>query len=88
MELLLQALLWILKIAQWAIFVRVIISWLPIPKNSPIITALYYITEPILAPIRSMLSKSAMGQNMMFDLSPIIAFLLIGILQNVIIGLF
>lgn len=74
-------------IIEFAILARVLISWLPVPKENRIIQMLYTITEPILAPIRAMIERSAFGRNMMFDFSPIIAFLLIGILRNVILSL-
>jgi len=72
----------VLEIMNWAIFARAIISWLPISRESGVVNVLYQITEPILAPIRSIIQKSAFGQNMMVDFSPIIAFLLIRLIQN------
>lgn len=75
------------SIIEIAILARVVISWLPVNKDSRIIQFLYTITEPILAPIRSMIEKSAFGKNMMFDISPIVAFLLIGIVRNIVLSL-
>lgn len=80
----LTAFFWVLRIVEYAILARVIISWLPINKDNKIIALLYQITEPILAPIRSIIERSAMGKNMMMDFSPIIAFLLISLLRNII----
>ena len=65
-----------------ALLGRVILSWLNVKPQSPlypIATILWQVTEPILAPIRRMLPS--MG---MFDLSPMIALLLVTLIQRVI----
>jgi len=72
----------VLAVIEYAILARVIISWLPIPKENRIIRLLYQITDPILVPIRRIIEKSAFSKNMMFDFSPVIAFILIGIIRN------
>jgi len=79
-----RAIDYLLVFIQYAIFARVIISWIPIPRDNKIIRLLYQVTEPILAPLRSIIQKSALGRNMMIDFSPILAFLLIGFLRNVV----
>ena len=60
-----------------AIFARVIISWINLAPGNPLVTLIYQVTEPILAPIRRVLPK--MG---MLDLSPMIALLLIALIQR------
>ena len=44
---------------------------------------LYQITEPILAPIRAIIEKTTLGKNMMLDFSPVIAFLLISLIEDI-----
>jgi len=63
-----------------AIFARVILSWLPVNPESPLVALLLGITEPILGPIRRALPR--MG---MFDLSPFFALLLIGLSERVLL---
>lgn len=58
------------------IFVRIILSWLPMGYNNPIGQFLIAMTEPILGPCRRMLDKSPLGGGMMLDFSPIIALIL------------
>ena len=65
-----------------AILGRVIISWLPMSSENPIVVLLYQITEPILGPIRAVLPRLGM-----LDFSPIVALLLIGLIQNVLLRL-
>ena len=77
----------VFSIIEFAILARVLISWLPVPKENNLIRLLYMITEPILAPIRGLIERSSFGRNMMFDFSPIVAFLLIGIVRNIVLSL-
>ena len=65
-----------------AVFIRVLLSWVPnIDPRNPAIEFLYGITEPILAPIRSIMPKT-----MMFDFSPMIAIFVLQALRSVIIS--
>lgn len=79
------ALIKLLDIAELLILIRAIVSWLPIGRNR-FTEMLYSVTEPLLAPIRSLLYK-AMGQRaVMIDFSPIIAFLIIGLLKRLVVS--
>ena len=63
---------------------RVVVSWLNIGPSSglyPIAALIYQITEPILAPIRRVLPSFGM-----LDLSPMVAIILITIVQRIIKG--
>jgi YggT family protein len=63
------------------ILVRCILSWLPMNMNSPFVALIYRLTEPLLAPIRTLLYRSPLGgPGMTLDISP---FLLMLILQGV-----
>jgi len=81
----------VLTIFGYALVARVLISWLPVSRDNKAVDLLYTITEPVLAPIRSLLSKSSFLQNSMLsmmDFSPIVAFILIGVVRNVVAMLF
>jgi len=75
----------LLNILQWAILIRVLLSWLPMagirldPYN-PIIKILYDVTDPILVPLRRFTTFG------MMDLSPIVAFLIIGFFISILGG--
>lgn len=79
---LLKALYIVLDIMKWAIFARVILSWLPMPRENKFISILYQVTEPILSPIRNFLQNTALGRGGMMDFSPLIAFILLEVIQN------
>lgn len=85
--LILRAVNLIFEIMNYAILGRVLISWIPVPRDNQLIRLLYQITEPILGPIRELIYRSPIGKNMMIDFSPIIAFILLEILRNIIMGL-
>ncbi|MDO8603671.1 MAG: YggT family protein [Candidatus Omnitrophota bacterium] len=72
-----------LTIAYWLILIRALISWVnPYPHN-PIVQFLYKTTEPILSPIRRIMSP-ALGFGI--DISPIIAFLAIMFLRSFLVN--
>ncbi|NOZ51367.1 MAG: YggT family protein [Chloroflexi bacterium] len=71
------------QILSWAIIIRILLSWVRIDPYHPLIRLLDQITEPILAPIRNIL-PSAGG----FDFSPIVAIVLLSLLQRLVLSLF
>lgn len=76
----------VFRVIEITILIRVFLTWLPIPKEHKLIDLLYQVTEPILAPIRALIQRSSFGKNMMFDFSPIIAIILIGVLRTIILS--
>lgn len=68
------------NVLLFAILGRVLISWIDPMANMRITQILHEITEPILAPIRSVLPTIGM-----FDFSPIVAMLLLQLLQSLIL---
>lgn len=77
-----QALDLVLSVIEYAILARCLISFLPISRDNQLIHLLYQITEPILAPIRSLIERSPIGRNAMIDFSPLIAFMIIGLIKS------
>ncbi|MEF3276005.1 MAG: YggT family protein [Chloroflexus sp.] len=65
----------------YAILGRVLLSWVDPQSNFPVTRFLHEITEPILGPIRSIMPNFGM-----FDLSPIVAMLVLQLLERLIIG--
>ena len=71
----------VFDILQILILVRVILSWIPHNPNGQYIYLIYVITEYILNPIRSSLPIQGGG----FDLSPIVAFFLLGFIKKILL---
>ncbi|HAY22279.1 MAG TPA: YggT family protein [Desulfobacterales bacterium] len=70
---------WVLDLA---IIARVLISWIRADPLNPIVRFVYDVTEPILGPIRRALP--AMGG---IDFSPLVAVILLDLLERLIIRL-
>lgn len=73
---------WGFGLLQIAILVRVIVSWLPVSAFSPWVRWSYTLSEPVLRPLRRVIPM--IGS---IDITPIIAFFLLGILQGVVVGI-
>jgi YggT family protein len=69
------------NVLLFAILGRVLISWIDPMGNMRVTQILREITEPILAPIRSVLPSLGM-----IDLSPLVAMLLIQLLHSLVRG--
>lgn len=68
---------------SWIIIARILMSWVPHNPNHPVMRFIYEVTEPLLAPIRNLMPRTSMP----IDFSPIIAVLLLNLVQRLIIGL-
>ncbi len=64
-----------------AILARVLLSWVRVSPYHPAVELLHRITEPILAPLRRVIPSIGM-----VDISPIIAMLLLQIIQQVLVA--
>jgi YggT family protein len=71
----------LLTIMQIAIFARALITWFPIGPDNPLVRVLHEITEPVLAPLRRVLPRFGM-----IDLSPMIAIIIILVIQQSLIS--
>lgn len=80
----------LIRIIDWIILIRVLLSWIPIDRNSSLVKIVYSLSEPLLYPIRQILRKSPLGDGMMLDFSPIILILILQVIQtilyNILIG--
>ena len=78
---LLNIVLLVLRILSFAIIGRALLSWFDPSFKSAVGRIIYDVTEPVIGPIRRFVPS--MG---MFDLSPIIALVLIQVLSRVLVG--
>ena len=67
-----------LNIYQLILLARVLITWFPdINRDNPIVQFLFDVTEPVLRPVRNMLPQTGM-----MDFSPLVVFLGISVLMQ------
>jgi YggT family protein len=79
----LQVLMLIIRIFWWSILIVIIAGWIAPGSNHPALLLLHQITEPLLAPARRLLPS--MGG---LDFSPILVFLLLGLLERILPQIF
>jgi len=73
---------WLFDFLRIALLVRVVSSWLPISPYSKWIRWSYTVSEPILKPLRQVIPSLGM-----IDITPIIAYFLIGLIQGAVLRL-
>lgn len=73
---------WTFSILKIALIVRVVSSWLPVSPYSMWISWSFRLTEPILAPLRRIVPT--LGA---FDITPIVAYFLLGLIQSFLLRL-
>jgi len=83
-----EYLLAVIKVYYWLIIIRVLLSWIPLPENDMVRTLyrlIYDITEPYLGLFRRLMPSLGRG-GMGFDLSPMLAILVLILVENMIRG--
>jgi YggT family protein len=73
---------WAFDFLRIALLVRVVSSWLPVSPYSKWIHWSFIISEPILRPLRQIIPSLGM-----IDITPIIAYFLIGLIQGAVLRL-
>ena len=68
------------------IFVRVIFSMARVSYTNPVMRFLVNLTEPLLGPLRRMIPLVRLGGMGMMDISPIVAFIILWVIQVAISG--
>jgi YggT family protein len=78
-----QLLVALLQIYSFVLLARIVLSWIPnVDRSNQIVQLLYQLTEPVLEPVRRTIPPLGM-----IDLSPIIVFIGLRILQSVLTGM-
>lgn len=68
---------------QMLMFVRAILSWLPIDDDSPLFAVIYHITEIVIAPVRAILERSEALASLPIDMSFFVTFMLLSFIQSI-----
>lgn len=71
------------QLYSFILLARIVLSWIPnVDRSNSIVQLLYQLTEPVLEPVRRTIPPLGM-----IDLSPIIVFIGLRILQSVLTGM-
>ena len=71
----------LLDIYTWVIIAAALVSWVNPSPYHPLVRLLYQVTEPVLRPIRRLLSRYQTG----IDFSPLVAILIIQLVRRVVL---
>jgi len=72
----------VLRLYMWVVIFRAILSWVRIPALYPVSVILYYLTEPVMRPLRRFVPPNKMGG---IDITPILVILLIWFVDRFIV---
>ena len=64
-----------------AIFIRALLSWFLIDEDSFLPRLLFALTEPVILPVRLLLSRFGMGEDSPVDFSPMITMILLMLIE-------
>lgn len=76
-----RALIALIRIIQWLILIRAVISWLPMNAAGPIYVLLSQLTEPVVGPVRSVMERLPSIGEIPIDFSPLVAYFLLGVVS-------
>ncbi len=68
---------------QLFMFVRAILSWIMPEEDNALIRFVNSVTEPVIYPVRTLLDRIEAVRNMPFDISFMVTFILLVILQYI-----
>lgn len=71
----------LINIIELLILVRIVLSFLNMGGKGAISSFVYELTEPILGPARALINKTGINTGM-FDFSPIIAIVILRVIEN------
>lgn len=74
----------LLNVYAWLVIARALVSWFSNDLGNPVVRLLHQTTEPLLRPLRQLLSPGGIGG---IDISPILAIVLIQIVKYLLITL-
>ena len=62
---------------------RAVISWLPIPEDSPLENFLYAVTEPVITPARALCERFGWFEEVPIDMPFFLTFILLSVLTAI-----
>ena len=68
---------WLLDLYSLVVIASVVLSWMSLPEENPVVRLVHQLTEPVFTPVRRVVPT--LGG---FDLSPLIVLLAIALLQR------
>ncbi len=76
----------ILKLIEWSIFIRVILSFVHVSRDNALVDSIYLITDYIMYPAKILLGMFGLDRSII-DWSPLVTLIFLQIIGSLIIGL-
>ena len=73
----------ILVVLELLMLGRAVISWLPLPEDSPVEEFLYSVTEPVIMPVRTLCERFGWFESLPIDMPFFITFILLSVLSAI-----
>lgn len=83
MQLIVQAIFWLINLLNILILIRCVMSFLPQTLDSMAGRIVVTLTEPLLAPCRRLLDRFEFTHSLPLDFSPLLAFLLLSVIEQI-----
>ena len=82
-------LLTLLRVYEMVLMARILLSWISVDHDHPVVVWLLRLTDPVLGPAREILFRimDKLGVQLPIDLSPILVFVLIGFMERTLASL-
>ncbi len=71
----------VIVVIEFLMMGRAILSWIPMDDDNPVEDFLYTVTEPVIMPVRAVLDYFGWFQSLPIDMSFLITFILLSILE-------
>ena len=73
----------VLMVLELLMLARALISWLPLPEDSPVENFLWTVTEPVIAPVRALCDRFGWFEGLPIDMPFFLTFILLSVLSAV-----
>lgn len=74
----------LIDILMYAMFIRALLSWLPLAEDNPIENFLFAITEPVILPVRAVLDRFEILSELPIDISFLVTMILLSIVSGIV----
>lgn len=71
-----------LSVLEVCMLLRALLSWFITDEDSKIVRFLFYVTEPVIFPVRALLERSEKIRNLPIDISFLVTVLLLSLLTS------
>ena len=79
---------YLLVILQVVMFARAIMSWIMPEEDNNLVRFITIVTDPIIIPVRMILERFEFVRNLPIDISFMVAFILLVVIQNLLPAVF